>query len=261
MMNALLYIPVMEKVTIIWYIIDMRGCFFSHRLFLLVLVFGFVAFPLISQEYNTEGQSGESQSYFKRISWYVNGSVLFFPEDNGMASDPMPVLPSLGAGASFPIKNVFRAELSWDLYFTHYGYDYSLDRAVPYAIENRSSLVFGSILSLHAAAYFNINSFMTVRVYGGPSADLRIVLIAEDLQSADMKEASKQTASVRNYFWSRGRWFMPVIGAGVDFAINSRFVLGVDLRIWVPIYRLWTGENLPPIEGWRFGPGIRFTIR
>ena len=213
-----------------------------------------------------------AQDFSSRISWFVDASVFFFPEDNGMNSDPMPVLPSPGFGVSFRTANIFkgtgelRLELALDFYFTHYAYNYTLDRAVPAAIENRSALVIGFPFSFQVAAYFNVGSFITLRVFGGPAADLRIVLIAEDLADADLvgppeTNASIQTDSVRNYFWSSGRWFLPVIGTGIDFKINSQFKLGIDFRVWFPMYRLWSGEDLPAIEGWRFGPAIRLTIR
>jgi len=217
-------------------------------LFFVVCIFIFGSLPL------------GAQSFFGKISWFAEGSVLFFPEDNGVHSDPMPVLPSPGMGASYPFTDNFRLELTLDLYWTNYGYSYVLDRAVPAAIENRSAQVIGPLLAVQAAGFFDITSFMTVRVYGGPAADLRIVFIAADLRSDDMDDASMQTDSVRNYFWSSGRWFMPVMGTGADFTINPRFKLGIDLRVWAPIYRLWTNEELPSIEGWRFGAGLRFTI-
>ena len=209
----------------------------------------------------------DAQDLSNKISWFVDASVFFFPEDNGMNSDPMPILPSPGFGVSFKTANIFKGvgelklELALDFYFTHYAYDYTLDRAVPAAIENRSALVIGFPFSFQVAAYFNVGSFITLRVFGGPAADLRIVLIAEDLADADLADASAQTDSVRNYFWSSGRWFMPVIGTGIDFKINPQFKLGIDFRVWFPVYRLWSGEDLPAIEGWRFGPGIRLTIR
>jgi len=226
----------------------MRSGFFTKRLSLVLLFFALMTLPV------------GAQGFFSNISWFAQGSILFFPEDNGMYSDPMPILPAPGVGASYPVTDMFRIEATLDMYFTHYGYSPELDRAVPVAIENRSSFVIGSLLAFQGAAYFNINSFLRARVYGGPAADLRIILLAEDLNSGDMEDAQKQTGQVRNYFWSSGRWFMPVAGAGMDFAINERFKLGIDLRVWIPVYKLWSGENLPAIEGWRFGPGLRITI-
>jgi hypothetical protein len=156
-----------------------------------------------------------------------------------------------------------RLELTLDLYFTHYGYNFELDRAVPYAIENRSSFVLGPVLGLQGVALFDITPLIDVRVYGGFAADLRIVLIAEDLnEDVDpMDEIGRETDAVRDYFWSSGRWFLPVIGTGMDFNLNSKLKLGFDLRVWFPLYRIWTAEDLPAIEGWRFGLGARITFR
>ena len=202
-----------------------------------------------------------AQSYFSRISWFGQASILLFPENNGTKSDPMPVLPSPGFGASLPLYNRLRLDTTLDFYLTHYGYSDDLDRAIPAAIENRSARVIGSVLGIQAAGYFDLTPLMTLRGYGGFAADLRIVIMAADLGPADEDDASRQTGLVRSYFWSKGRWLMPVAGVGLDFNINERFKVGIDLRCWIPAYRIWTGENLPFIEGWRFGPGIRFTLR
>jgi hypothetical protein len=104
-------------------------------------------------------------------------------------------------------------------------------------------------------------------VYGGPAADLRIVTLAIGLNhpadfTGDIEtDAQLQTDAIRRYFWSQGRWFFPVLGAGMDFPINEKFLLGFDLRVWFPLYRLWTDKHLPAIDGWRFGAGFRITPR
>ena len=229
----------------------------------MILIFCYAVFPLVSQE-NNDVDDVNNEGFFKKISWFGEGSVLFFLEDNGTESDPMPILPSPGFGASYPLTDFFRLEFSLDMYFTHYGYSYNLERAVPDAIENRTAQVIGFIIALEAAWYYDVNSFMTLRAFGGPAADLRLVLVASNLSnetSSSMDDIRERTNKVRNYFWSSGRWFMPVAGTGVDFTLNSRFKLGIDFRVWIPMYRLWSGEDLPAAEGWRFGPGIRFTIR
>ena len=217
-----------------------------RRIFLSICIICLISIPLAAQD------------SFWNFSWFLKTSILFFPEDNGMASDPMPVLPSPGVGFSFPITDMFRLEATLDFYMTYYGFEFG--RAVPVAIENRSALVLGSLLSIQVAAYFPINSFLTIRAFGGPAADLRLVLLAPDLNAGDLADAQSQTDSVRNYFWSSGRWLMPVVGAGVDFTISPRFKIGIDMRVWVPIYRIWSGEDLPAIEGWRFSPGLRFSF-
>ena len=238
-----------EKIGFLCYNNDMRKLFFAHVPFLALLMLCVVGLPL------------DAQGFFRKISWFGEASVLFFPEGNGMDSDPMPILPSPGLGAAFPVGGPMRVEVTLDFYLTHYGYSYELERAVPNAIENRSARVIGSILAVQAAAYFNVSSLLTIRAYAGPAADLRIVVMAADLGPGDEEDASRQTNSARKYFWSQGRWLLPVTGAGLDFSINERFKVGIDLRAWIPAYRLWTKENLPALEGWRFNPGIRFTFR
>jgi len=227
--------------------------FFFIRVFIATFILAFVTFPL------------GAQGFFSNISWLVEGSVLFFPEKNGMESDPMPVLPSIGGGASYPIikgqKLGLALEFTMDFYLTHYGYSDILGRPVPQAIENRSARVFGALTAFEASGTYDVNSFMTARAFMGPAMDLRIVVLAESLRADDKDDASAQTDAVRSYFWSKGRWFMPVMGTGVDFTLNSRFKLGIDFRVWIPMYRLWAGEDLPAIEGWRFSAGARLTIR
>jgi len=221
-----------------------------RRIALATLLAGLFALPL------------EAEGTFSRMSWFVEGSLLFFPEDNGMESDPMPILPALGAGVSYPLGRRLALELTLDFYTTHYGYSHTLNRPVPLAIENRTARVMGFLLGLQLAGHFELTPRLRIRAYGGPAADLRIALIASGLNEGldDMDEIRRDTNLVRSYFWSRGRWFKPLVGVGADYTLNSGFRLGVDFRVWMPVYRLWTGENLPPVEGWRFGPGIRLTI-
>jgi hypothetical protein len=214
-----------------------------------VFVFVFSALPL------------EAAGWFRGVSWSIHGTVLFFPEDNGLSSDPMPILPSLGAAAAFPLLGPLEAEVTLDFYGTHYGYSYELGRAVPYAIENRSSLVIGSVLGIQALGRFFITPNVVFRVYAGPAADLRICLIAEDLEGDDREDASKQTKDIAKYFWGQGRWLLPTAGVGMDFGITPKAMLGLDIRVWFPLYKTWSGESLPGIEGWRFGAGFKLTLR
>ena len=188
------------------------------------------------------------------------GSVLFFPENNGLESDSMPILPSIGAAAGWPVFSFMRIELSLDFYGTYYAYSDKLDRAVPAIPDNRSSFVIGSLMGIQALKIFPLTDTMRIRAYGGPAADLRICLVADGLEGADKSDASSQTKDIVSYFWGKGRWFMPVIGAGMDFKLTEKLLLGFDTRVWFPVYRLWTGESLPAIEGWRFGAGFRFSL-
>jgi hypothetical protein len=205
--------------------------------------------------------SVEAQSFSEKLGLSFRGSVLFFPEDNGLESDAMPILPSPGIAAGWPVFDFMRIELSLDFYGVYYAYSDTLDRAVPAIPDNRSSFVIGSILGIQALKTFAPGNAVRIHLYGGPAADLRICLLAGGLEGADAADAAGETKDIAAYFWGQGRWFMPVAGAGMDFALTEKLFLGFDLRSWLPAYRLWTAEDLPAVEGWRFAAGLRFSIR
>jgi hypothetical protein len=213
--------------------------------------------PLPAQEQNDQD----------RFSWAIQGSLLIFPEENGPnRGAPTPILPSPGASLAYRFWGPLSAEASLDLYFTHYGYDFELDRAIPVEIENRSAFVLGPILGFSLTGRVPLGERFGLRLSGGLAMDLRIVTLAFDLNEADLVEddprgAPMQTNAARDYFWAQGRWLLPVLGAGFDTALNEKFTLGLDFRLWFPLYRLWSGEDLPAPEGWRFGPGFRITVR
>ncbi|MDR1176322.1 MAG: hypothetical protein LBK83_12740 [Treponema sp.] len=202
--------------------------------------------------------------FLDRFSWTFGGSILIFPEDNGLKGDPMPVLPVPSLSAAFRIWGPIYTELSLDVYYTHYGYDFELNRAVPYAIENRSAQVWGFLTGLGAQGRFKLPKGFVLRGTGGFAADLRIIAIAGDLNDVDFtgdeKDPGVQTDAIKDYFWSEGRWLFPFLGVGFDFPASSKFLVGLDGRVWFPLYRAITEEDLPPSEGWRFGFGIRITL-
>jgi len=208
-----------------------------------------------------------ADSFKDNITWSVHGTILYFAADNGSGADPAPILPSLGVSAAWHFWGPLRLEVSEDIYFTNYEYNSTLGHAMACNLENRSAFVIGFITGVQLAGFIPVdNKGMGVRIYGGPSADLRIVIQAFGLHPDDFTgnietDAGMQTDAIRKYFWSDGRWFFPVLGAGMDFPVNEKFLLGFDLRTWIPLYRLWTDENLPSIDGWRFGIGLRLTPR
>jgi len=201
-----------------------------------------------------------AQDFFQDLQWSFRGSVLGIFEDNGLESDPMPILAMPGLAVAKGFKSFLAVEASLDFYGTYYGYSDTLDRAVPYAIENRSSFVLGTLFAVQAQAGFIVGKGLGLKVYGGPGADLRLCLVAGGLEGADLEDASAQTSQVLSYFWGGGRWLYPVLGSTLYFASLGRYSFGADARIWFPAYKLWTGEDLPLLEGWRAAAGIRVTL-
>ncbi|MDR1507400.1 MAG: hypothetical protein LBI67_09905 [Treponema sp.] len=209
-----------------------------------------------------------AQSFFDSLDYALRGSILFFPEQNGNASSPMPILPSLGASVSYPQSDLLAFELSLDLYGTLYDYSYELDRAVPASLEDRSSLVIGMLWGVQPVFRFKpLGENITVRGYGGLAFDLRICLLASGLDAGEShdlysgKTVGDASAGIFSYFWGGGRWLFPFIGGGMDFAVLDGMTLGFDVRVWLPVWRVWTGENLPFLEGFRFGLGFRAAFR
>jgi len=208
-----------------------------------------------------------ADSFWDDISWSTRGSILYFAANNGSGADPAPILPSLGVSAEWRLFSPLRLELTEDIYFTNYEYNTAIGYAMACNPENRSAFVMGFITGVQVTGFFPVNNKgIDLRVYGGPSADIRLVVQAFGLHPDDFTgdietDARMQTNAIRKYFWSSGRWFFPVVGAGMDFPVNEKYLLGFDLRTWFPIYRLWTDNNLPAIDGWRFGIGVRLTPR
>jgi len=203
--------------------------------------------------------------------WAGTGSIFYYAADNSPGTDPAPILSSLGFSLYWQFNKFLRLELTEDIYVTNYEYYYdnNLGLFYPRACnpENRASLVLGFVTAFQLTGAFPLgNNGTTVRVYGGPAADFRVVVLAmglhpDDLEGSIEKNAILQTEAIRSYMWSGGRWFMPVFGAGMDFPLNEHFLIGFDLRVWFPVYRLWTNDNIPAIDGWRFGAGLRITPR
>ncbi|MDR2314552.1 MAG: hypothetical protein LBE02_08480 [Spirochaetaceae bacterium] len=210
------------------------------------------------------------RSFFETLDWSIRGSMLFFPEDNGNASAPMPILPSLGGGVSYSLNDLLALELSLDLYGNTYDYDYGLERVVPANDEFRTSFVIGMLWGLQPVFRFRPRGdAFTIRAYGGLGFDTRIVFRAYGIKDNEehtnssgptgytIGEASKE---ITRYFWGGGRWIFPFIGGGMDFDVLDGVLLGFDIRAWFPLWRIWTREGLPPIEGFRFGLGFRVSF-
>jgi len=200
------------------------------------------------------------------FSWSLNGGIFYFAANNGVDSDPAPIIPSGGFSLALRLLPFLQLELTEDIYFTNYEYNSALGYPMACNPENRSAFVLGFLTGLNVTGILPFGNG-AIRVFGGPAFDFRVVTLAIGLNhpadfTGDIKtDAQLQTDAIKKYFWEEARWFMPVLGAGFDFPINERFKLGFDFRTWFPIYRLWTNDNSPAIDGWRFGAGLRFGLR
>ena len=208
-----------------------------------------------------------ADSFKDNIHFAGLANIFVFAADNGVDSDPMPIIPSLGVSAAWRFIKFLRLELTEDIYIQNY--EFNTERGYPMACnpENRSALVIGFLTGIQLTGVIPIkDKGMQVRVFGGPAADIRIVTLAAGLNhpddfTGDERDALKQTDAISEYFWNEARWFMPTAGLGMDFPLTEKILLGFDLRAWFPVYRLWSSIDTPAIDGWRFGIGLRITPR
>jgi hypothetical protein len=210
-----------------------------------------------------------ADSFIDNIHWSFRGSLFYFAADNGRQSaDAAPIIPSAGFSAAMQLMNNLRLEFTEDIYFTNYEYNAALGYPMTCSIENRSAFVLGFLTGIQLTGHFPIGgNGIGLRAYAGPAIDIRLVTLAFGLNhpadfTGDIEtDARMQTNAIREYFWSEARWFYPVVGIGMDFPANEKFLIGFDFRCWIPVYRQWTDSGLPAIDGWRFGAGFRITSR
>ncbi|MCL2721857.1 MAG: hypothetical protein FWD47_11035 [Treponema sp.] len=209
----------------------------------LALVLLILTFPLIQQNANP---------FWDKIQWSFSGTLQYFGADYGSNADPAPIIPSLGFSAAYEILPYLRIELTEDIYFSNYEFNTALGFPVPCSLDSRSAFVLGFVTGIQATGFFSLGNFL-VRVYAGPAVDIRLVFNAFGLNHPGDNtgiletDPKLQTKAISEYFWSNARWFVPVIGAGMDFPVNQRFMAGFDIRFWIPA------------DGWRMGVGLRIT--
>jgi hypothetical protein len=212
--------------------------------------------------------AGIKKGFYSFFSLNLGASLLIFPADpTALSYDQTPVLPSphlgLGIPFLFPGATTLSFELSYDGYFTNYLVPDkpAPQRPFPASIEHRSSFVFGNILSLNFQGKTEITHFVSFRYTAGIAFDLRFVTLAFDLNESDLGDAEPDTALTKEYFWSDGRFIFPTLAVGADFKAWPHISLGIEGRVWLPLYT-WINneENLYALEGWRFGVAFRLTF-
>jgi len=218
--------------------------------FLFILILFLALLPVGAQSFS---------DFTDYIYWSYNGSIVLLASDNGPNYDSPHIVPSLGFSVAYSIFKHLRVEFTEDLYFANYefnGYPMTAN------LENSYVFVVGFVTGLQFTGFFPIAQNETaLRIFGGMTADLRIVTQPPGLSSFDKEKSKTQVEATNNHFWSEGRMFLASMGVGIDFPFSDRQSLGFDLRAWAPLYRLWTDADLPAIDGWRFGAGIRISPR
>jgi hypothetical protein len=200
--------------------------------------------------------------FFDLFSLSFGGTILIQPVDDGVLSDPAPIMASPSIALAMPLfffgNTSLAPTFTLDVYSTHYLWSDTLNRAVPAAVENRRSFVLGPLIGLGVEGKSNFFNFLSLRYTAGLTADVRFALIAEDLNSSELLQAEMDTTLTNDYFSTR--WFNLFFGVGFDFKVYEKLTGGLDFRLWFPAWKGPEDAALPAIDGWRFGIGLRLTI-
>jgi hypothetical protein len=123
------------------------------------------------------------------------------------------------------------------------------DRPLPAELENRTSSVFSLLVDVPAVYAIEQNrmtwsfgaGLSILARYGflesGVSSDEKIT--GEDL------DAGEQVKAINKYFWNSGRWLYPTVQAGVKYRLETGWGAGVNFRLGVPIFNLWSTPSVP----------------
>jgi hypothetical protein len=173
---------------------------------------------------------------------------VLFENDKDLVGAPTPVLASPGLSFGwYPIgRSVgkgsfgFGMKIRLDFYMTNFGWPVGASNPVPVEIENRSTYVIGLPLSLLAEASWQPFSRFAFRLNAGIAADLRIALLALDLNSSDKNDSDPNSATYQNkktapWFWQNFRWFYIEAGLGADYIITNKWRVALDARALVPV--------------------------
>jgi hypothetical protein len=206
-------------------------------------------------------KSGFALKFNNIFSFSLGGTLMIFPEDNENRSDPTPVLPAPSLSLGYPFIFVgatsLGVQLSLDYYSTFYMWD-TLAYPLPAAIENRKTRMIAPVLGLQLQGCSDIQNFVSINYSAGICYDFRFGVIADDLNTPDMAEAQSMTQKINAYVKQRS--LFPVVGVGVDFRVAEKILAGLDFRFWIPAWKIKHNAGEPPIEGWRFGIGMRITF-
>jgi hypothetical protein len=194
----------------------------------------------------------------------LGADLLFFIEDSSLESDPEPVLPAFFLAFGIPVVQLNSAALfivpSLDVYWTHYRWSDARARPVPAAIENRDEFVTGFFTGLGAEGQMRIAKSFLTRFSLGISADLRLVLVADGLNSDvdPVDQIKEDTKKVNDYFWEAKNLLFAHAALGFDFRALENYTVGIGVKAWMPFSVPSRYANDSPLLGWRFGVMINF---
>lgn len=222
----------------------MRRLFFL--VFLFCTFFAGIFCPALFAQGDAAPQAGDDTPAEKPrlklepVFMAAGGYVFFFRDDSSLESDAAPILPAFHLNLSFPVWragyiNIYLG-LSGDVYSTHYMWSETLARPLPAGAENRRALVYGFPLGIAANLRFNLLQKLALCASLGATADLRLTLLAEDLNPSDPLDAiSAECDKIGEYFFNDMHWLYIEAGIGADYKFSEKYSIEFQGRILIPV--------------------------
>lgn len=128
------------------------------------------------------------------------------------------------------------------------SYLWANDQALPAEIENRTAFV--PAILLDGSFLYTIEKDRFLYSFGGgPGIMIRYGFLESGVSenertSASAPTAGEQVENINSYLWSSLRWFYPMIQGGVRYRLTNGWGAGVNLRIGIPVFNLWSEPDV-----------------
>lgn len=218
---------------------------------LLILISGIIFFPIYSlaAEYS-------QWSFFGGLNLIYNGDgdgVSIIPgmqadgNPGGLSSAPSPLCGFIGAEYRYPITPLVAFAPSGTLYAAQYLF--ANNRALPAEIENRTAYVPSLLLDFSFLYHIEKGRF-TYSFGGGPAIIARYGFLeygisGNAINPGETLNASAQVDAINEYFWGYGRWFYPIVQAGIRYELETGWGAGLVIRAAIPVSNIWAKPEVP----------------
>jgi hypothetical protein len=156
-------------------------------------------------------------------------------------SAPNPVILQ-GVGVTFPVYQLDALTIEVGGLFYGTQYQWLNNRASPADIERADNFYVLSVQIDGRVMYeWKVSDQVDLGVSGGLTLAIRVPLFAWD-------EGEKYREDMTAYFLE-GRFIYPQAGGYVDWAILEGIELRFSLRVFFPLYNLWSDEGMPFWDG------------
>ncbi len=167
-----------------------------------------------------------------------------------LESGPSPILNMIGVGTRFPISADFSIAPRIDVFTTYYGW---IDgRAMPVDVENRLAVLWGLIIDVPVRYDLGLGGNHAMQFTGGIALMTRLAFKDASVPADEQAEVD----SVSRYLWDKARFLYPELGVSYSYKMADWVSFGVSARVLLPIFNLWTGEDLPLWDNLVVGGGI-----